>query len=277
MQPDPSMPAAIVPPNLTGNAIGYVVAALLAVISIGGLTMPEAYARETPSWAMQAIAQDWFDLAIACPVLATSAALAVLGNPQARFVLCGALGFAVYTLAIYCFAVHLNALFLIYCAGFGIALFGLVTTTGTLLRDRADAWFDDAILRRRSAFALIAIGSVFAALWLAQLIPAAVSGEVPSELAEAGLPTNPVHVIDLSIVLPLHVLAGVALWQRRPIGLVLAPVLLAFGTLMAASIGLLLAMSGEWPVAGVMALISLLEGALLVALLWRVDPHGRAG
>lgn len=266
------MRAAILPPQLSGHAWGFAVAALLVVVSLGGLLLPATYARETPSWALQAIAQDWFDLAVAAPVLAISAALAVIGARRARFVLCGALAFAVYTLAIYCFAVHLNALFLVYCAAFGAASFGLATTASTLLRDRADEWFEDDLPRRRTAIALIAIGGVFAALWLAQLIPAAWTGEPPRELVETGLPTNPVHVIDLSLVLPLHVLAGIALWQRRPIGLVLAPVLLAFGALMAASIAVLLAMSGGWPVAGAMAAVSVLEAALLVGMLRRARP-----
>lgn len=265
------MRAAILPPQLSGHAWGFVAAALLAVVSLGGLLGASTYARETPSWALQAIAQDWFDLAIAAPVLATSAALAVLGVRWARIVLCGALAFAVYTLAIYCFAIHLNALFLVYCAAFGVAIVGLVTTAGTLVRDRADAWFEGGP-RRRPAIALIAIGAVFAALWLAQLIPAMRTGEPPRELAESGLPTNPVHVLDLSLVLPLHVIAGVALWRRRPIGLVLAPVLLAFGALMAGSIAVLLAISGGWSIAAIMVAIAALEAILLIGMLRGARP-----
>jgi hypothetical protein len=257
------MRAAILPPQLCGHGLGVVVAVLLVVVSLGGLGWPETYARETPSWALQAIAQDWFDLIVAAPVLAIAAALAARGSRWARFVLCGALAFAVYTLAIYCFAVRLNALFLVYCAAFGAAMFGLAMSAGALARDRADAWFGDGIPRRLAAIVLIAIGVVFALLWLAHLIPAAITGEPPRELAETGLATNPVHVIDLSLVLPLHVIAGITLWHRRPLGLVLAPVLLAFGALMAASIALLTAMAGGWPIAIVMTAMAILEGAVL--------------
>jgi hypothetical protein len=40
----------------------------------------------------------------------------------------------------------------------------------------------------------------------------------PESVAGAGLFTNPVHVIDRAIVLPAHVIAGVALLRRRPAG-----------------------------------------------------------
>lgn len=248
---------------------------LLAIVSLGGLLVPTTYARETPNWATQAIAQDWFDLVVATPVIAGATVAAMAGSLRARFVLCGGLLFAAYTLAIYCFSVHLNPLFLVYCAGFGTALFGCALTGARLLADREDRWFDGTrIPRRFSALALLSIGSVFALLWLAQLIPAARTGVAPRELVEAGLPTNPVHVLDLAVVLPLHLIAGIALWRGRPLGLVLAPVLLAFGSLMAASIaGLLVLLEirglghGGVPIAIAMTAISILEVALLVGML----------
>jgi hypothetical protein len=263
----------MLPPPVTGNLFGYAVAILLALVSLGGLRLPDVYARETPSWAIQAIAQDWFDITIAAPVIASTTALAVLGSRRARFVLCGALLFAAYTMAIYCFSIHLNALFLLYCVAFGAAVFGVLTVGASLVRDGANEWFEERIPRRFAGGVLVGIGVVFAALWLAQLIPAAQTGVAPGELIESGLPTNPVHVIDLSIVLPLHVLAGVALWQRRPLGRLLAPVLLSFGVLMAASIAMLALLlevrgrSSGMPVAAAMTGVAAVELAALVGIL----------
>ena len=58
----------------------------------------------------------------------------------------------------------------------------------------------------------------------------------PPSLAEAGLPTNPVHVLDLAIVLPAMIVTGVLLRRRRPLGLLLAPVLLVFAVAMGVAI-----------------------------------------
>jgi len=236
---------------------GYIVAALLAAMSLAGLTMDATYARETPNWIGQALAQDWFDLVVAVPAIAIASWCAGRGSWRGRVVLAGGLLFAVYTLAIYCFAVHLNALFLLYCATFGVALYGLIAVTASVLTTPRPVM----AARRAPAAMQLVVGVAFAALWLSQLVPAALTGEPPRELVETGLATNPVHVLDLAFVLPLHLIAGVALLRRRPLGYVLAPAVLAFGALMAGTIAFLSAYldvrgiaAGGMPVAGVMGL-----------------------
>lgn len=254
-------------------AAGMFVAAMLVVISAGGQTIPAIYGRETASWAAQAFAQDWFDLVVAAPLLALAAARCAGGSRKARLVLAGGLLYSAYTFAIYCFAVHLNVLFLGYCAGLGASLLGLAAIGAGFEHEGAASWFERALPRRTIAIVLIAIGAGFAGLWLAQLLPAMRDGVVPPELEDAGLATNPIQVLDLSIVLPLHVIAGVALWRRRPIGEVLATTLLAFGALMAASIAVLVVVSvlrgrnGSVPVAIGMVAVSALCAVLLSRML----------
>lgn len=247
--------------------LGYVVAALLAVISLGGLRTT-AYANETSALAAQAIAQDWFDLWILAPVIAISAATSVLGSARARYVLMGGLLFAAYTAAIYCFSVHFNALFLVYCATLGASIYGLAIIAAEIHHEPS-YFVASPRARRLAAGCLIAIGGGFALLWLAQILPALAAGEPPRQLTELGIPTNPVHVLDLAIVLPLHVIAGVGLWRGTRLGLLLAPMMLAFGALMAGSIAVLVVLGppSNFPLAAVFAAIALLEGGLLVRFL----------
>jgi hypothetical protein len=245
----------------------FVVAILLAATSLGGVLAPSLYARETASWTIQAVAQDWFDLVIVVPLLFAVAMWASTGSRRGGLALAGLLLYAVYTLLIYAFAVHLNALFLLYCAGLGVALFALIALGRAFLHD-PPTQIAAPIPRRLAGGYLIAIGVVFGVLWLLQLVPAAITGKVPAELAETGLFTNPVHVIDLSFILPLHVIGGLVLLRRRPIALVLAPVLLAFGAVMSASIGFLVGLAaGPLPLVIAMAASSLGAIGLLVRLL----------
>ncbi len=188
--------------------------------------------------------------------------------------------YAVYTLAIYCFAVHLNALFLVYCAAFGVSIYALIAVAASLLREDATRWFESSVWRRTIGGVLIATGVAFGALWLAQLVPAALTGTPPRELAEAGLPTNPIHVLDLSFILPLHLIAGVTLLRRRSLGFVLAPALLAFDALMAGSIAFLQTFleareitTGGVPVAIAMAMVAALSIVLLVQMLRKMLPE----
>ena len=119
-------------------------------------------------------------------------------------------------------------------------------------------------------------------LWLGDIVTALALHSTPPSVQEAGVPTNPVHVIDLSIVLPLHVIAGVALLRRRPLGYVLAPVVLAFGVPMALSLaGMMLVMrtrgfEASLALVSSMILIATASAAILAFLLRRLDaPVGR--
>jgi len=66
----------------------------------------------------------------------------------------------------------------------------------------------------------------FALLWLSQDVPAMIDGTASRELRDAGLLTNPVHVLDLALFLPASGLAGVLLRRGRDWGHTLAPVVL---------------------------------------------------
>lgn len=112
---------------------------------------------------------------------------------------------------------------------------------------------------------------MFTLMWLSQLVPAAITKTVPAELAATGLPSNPVHVIDLTFILPLYVITGVLTWRGHARGLVLAPVLLVFGTLMASSIMLLTAMQagGVHPIAIAMGVLAGLHAMLATSVLRR--------
>lgn len=207
-------------------------AVLLAAMSLGGL-LTSAYAKEAPAWVDQAVGQDWFDLLIAAPWLALCG-VAARHSYRWRLLLAGAYAFTVYTLFIYVFAIHFNALFLLYCATLGLAAFALIALVGEL-REQVQR-IDRGGARLGGAF-LVGLGAAFALMWLAEDLPAVLANTPPQTLVETGLFTNPVHAIDLSFVLPAHIVAGVLLWRRHPAGELYGPVVLAFGIVMAASIG----------------------------------------
>ena len=242
----------------------WLVALLLAVISLGGLA-GDAYARETAAWAAQGIGQDWFDLLIAAPWLALCGYLARTGSWRWCVLLAGGYAYAIYELAIYAFGIHFNALFLVYCAALGLSMFAFIAIGAELSR------VTPRIGRRGShlggAF-LVGLGAIFAALWLAEDVPAVLRNTPSSALAETGLFTNPVHVIDLSFVLPAHIIVGVLLWRRRPTGELYGPILLAFGVVMSASIGgMMLVIGGALPVVAIMFAIAAATALVLARVL----------
>lgn len=239
------------------------IALLLAALSIAGI-ITNAYAQETPAWIAQAVGQDWFDLLVAVPWLMICGAGARNGSYRWGVLLAGAYGYVIYEMFIYAFAIHFNGLFLIYVATLGLAGWALLALALDLSR-RVEPI--EAKGARVAAWLLVAIGAVFALLWLAEDVPAVLASRTPETLVETGLFTNPVHVIDLAFVLPLHVLAGVWLFQRRAAGELLGPVVLAFGVLMAASIGgMMIVMHAR----GVAAAAPVTAGMLVTAVLTAV-------
>jgi hypothetical protein len=251
----------------------FVLAALVAITSLGGILIPGMYAAETENWAAQSVGQDWFDLLVLVPVLASCGVGMLYGSRRAVVMFGGALVFTVYTFVLYAFAVHFNPLFLVYCATLGIGVFALVGVTSTLARRRVTEWYAAPIPARFIGGYLFATGAAFALLWLAEIVPALRRGTPPPGLLETGHMTNPVHVLDLSIVLPLLMVAGRALARRRPLGYVLGPMLLGFTTLMSLSLAALFVVMDQRGVptqpalAWVFAALGLANAAMLTRVL----------
>ncbi len=119
------------------------------------------------------------------------------------------------------------------------------------------------------------IAGLFAVVWLASIIPALISGLVPQELAETGLVSNPVHVLDLALILPA--MLGTAFLARR--GRLTAQFLLApwlvFAALMGASIIAVLLLSAAPPLlVGLLALVTGVSAGTGVMTLRRRTPLG---
>lgn len=90
--------------------------------------------------------------------------------------------------------------------------------------------------RRIGGYTSIAIGVLFGLLWLSELVPATLSGEVPQSVSDAGLWVNPIHVIDLAVLLPAFIVAGWMSLKGRMAGEFFVGPLLVFSVLMGTSI-----------------------------------------
>jgi len=128
---------------------------------------------------------------------------------------------------IYTMSLHFGPLFLLWVAVLGLALYALVG--GAVCADpvQVSSRFRGVPVRLVGWF-LILMAALFSALWLREIIASLVGGtELPSAL-ELGLPTNPVHVLDLAVFLPAVLLTGVLLLRRRPLAYLAAPASVVF-------------------------------------------------
>jgi hypothetical protein len=262
--------------------LAFLLAAVFAIASLGNILLPGAYARETASWSAQGVGQDWVDLLVVVPVLVVSAALARRGSHRAALILGGAVGYTAYSLVLYAFAVHFNVLFIVYSAGLGLSFYALVSVVIAWNREDPLTWLSLPALERTAGCFSTILGLAFYCLWLAEIVPALLSGTPPPSLMEVGLITNPVQVLDIGIVLPAFIVGGVALARRRRLGYWLVPVMLAFAVLMdTALIGMDVSMAARGvpgggqriPMFAVMAVVSL---SLLAGMVRKVRRPGPA-
>src|SRR5438105_2947790 len=208
-----------------------VIDALLVVLaSASGILLKSIYARETTSWAVQGIGQDIVNL-VAVVVLFIAAYFVNKGSVKAFLVWSGVLLYLIYAYVIYAFDIHFNSLFLVYVAILGLSFYALVGSVIRLHLDQLQAYFAANTKARPVSVFLLVLGIVFYLLWLSEEIPALLTGKIPPSVRENGLLTNPVHVLDLGLLLPGMIITGVLLWRRKLLGYILAIPLLVFNIL----------------------------------------------
>lgn len=216
-------------------ALSSILAMLLLVASAAGLLVPGLY-RDAPLWAAQARGTDLITLTVAVPSLMVSLILAARGSLWAMVVWPGVLGYTIYMYAIFAFTTAFNSLFLVYVAAFSLAISSLVAL---LVRVNANGLRIHVAPRmpvRPIAIYLFVVAGLFALAWMREIIPATVANTTPASLNGTNLPTNPVHVLDLSVLLPLVVLSGIWLWQGHNRGYLLSGAVLTTMTIVGMSV-----------------------------------------
>lgn len=252
-----------------GNVVG--------LADIGGV-----YGKETSAFVNQAIAQDTVNLAVVCPAVIILALLAGRGWFGAYLAWLGTLAFTVYNYVIYTLSVHAGALFLPWIAVLGLAIYALIGGLAVLDVGAVKARLARAP-RGMAGWFLIVVAAVFTALWLSSIIPAVLAGDVPAGARELGLPSNPVHVLDLAFYLPAAFTSGVLLLRGRAWAYASAPGLLVFLALTGLPILLTPFVANArgdapgWAVLPPVAVITVVSVALTVRLLSAVRLAAVAG
>lgn len=211
------------------------------LIQGGGL-----YAYESVSGAAQAVGQDIVTLLVAVPLLLTATVLAARGSTRGVVVRAGALWYFTYTYLLMAFGGAYNPLFLVYVALYSASLFAFILSLLAIDPARLHAQLGAHFARRAIGWLVIVIGSMLTLLWLGRIVPALINGTVPAGLESYS--TLFVQAGDLGLVIPLATLTGALLLKRRPLGDLLAAVVLV----KSATLGLaLIAMTVMMAAAGV--------------------------
>lgn len=204
---------------------------LVATCSSIGIWHEQLYSKETVNILSQCIGQDISNLFIISPILLVSAFNASKGNKIAKIIWIATIIINVYTYVIYCFAVHFNFLFHIYCLILGLSIYSALIFFIKYINEDFKNWFTEKVPTKSIGIFLIIIASMFTVMWLSDSLPAVLTNTVPANLPKDNLLTNPVQVLDFSFFLPLIFISSVMIIKKKTLGYLLAPIMIIFAIL----------------------------------------------
>ena len=192
------------------------------------------YFFDTVSSAAQMQGNDIITLVVGLPILVVSTWLAFRGSLRGRLLLTGTLAFLLYTYLTMSVLTAYNALFLVYVTVFTLSLYAFILCM--LSFDLADLprHFSPRLPRGWIAGVLFAVGGFLFLAWIGRVTPELLQPQTPAALENTT--TRVIQAMDLALIVPLAVLAGIQLLRRNAWGYLLASVALLKGLTMALAV-----------------------------------------
>jgi hypothetical protein len=203
------------------DACSLLVALVMAAASTAGLWVDDVYRDNT--WSTAAFrGTDAVTLLVAVPTLVGALVLARRGSLRARLVWLGVLAYNVYNYGFYLFGTAFNDCFLAYAVALGVSLILLVFAVPRILPAVAA---DAAAPYRLVGGYLVVVGVMFGLAWTVQAVQSIVEDTPPAVIAKTGIHTSIVFGLDLTLVVPWLVIAGVSMWRRTRSGVLMGVVM----------------------------------------------------
>ncbi|HEX7555542.1 MAG TPA: hypothetical protein VF338_02875 [Leptolinea sp.] len=185
------------------------------------INMQGLYWYDTVSSAAQMQGNDFTTLVVGLPLLVISTFLAFRGSLRGRLLLTGTLGFFLYTYMSMSMLAAYNSLFLVYIVLFGLSLYAFILCMFSF--DLADlpAHFSETLPRGWMSGLMFVMAAFLTLAWLGRIIPPLLNHSTP---ALENTTTLVIQAMDLVLLVPLAVLAGILLLKRSTWGYLLASV-----------------------------------------------------
>jgi hypothetical protein len=184
------------------------------------------YSYDTISMAAQAQGNDVVTLFVGVPLLAFSGWLAFKNSMRGRLLLTGTLGFFLYTYMSMSMLSAFNMLFLVYVGLFSMSLFAFILCMMSFDIRRLPSYFSPKLPHGWIAGLLFFVAGFLALAWLGRILPPLINNTTP---ALENTTTLVIQAMDLGLIVPLFILAGILLLRHNPWGYLLASVSLLKG------------------------------------------------
>jgi hypothetical protein len=179
------------------------------------------YFYDTVSTTAQMQGNDLITLVVGLPLLAISTGLALRGSLRGRLLLTGTLGFFLYTYMSMSMLTAYNALFLVYVALFALSLYAFILSMLSFDLASLKQHFSSRLPRGWIAGVLFLIGGFLSLAWIGRILPEISQNQVA---VLENTTTRVIQAMDLVLIVPLAVLAGILLLRQNAWGYLLASV-----------------------------------------------------
>jgi hypothetical protein len=189
------------------------------------------YRYDTPIGAISFRAGDLITLFLAIPVLIVSFVLYRQGSLRGGLLLTGVLAYFLYTYISMGFGAAYNDLFLVYILIFSASLFGLILALTSFDVQALPGHFAGTLPRRGIGIFLVVSGVILSLIWLLlSILPALFQSKAPPEAYY--YTTFMTGILDIGIVAPALLVAGVLILRRAALGYLLASTMLVFTSIL---------------------------------------------
>jgi hypothetical protein len=200
----------------------FIIALFTFVAAAGGLFIDGLY-KDTNSFILDAwYANDIVVLLVGLPLLIASLILSINRSLRGQLIWLGMLNFTLYNYSYYLFGAAFNNFFLIYVVLFTLSMYSIIFGLVHLDYRKLAQSFNEKTPVKGICIFMILLAVTLGGAWLSQWFNFVVTGNPPQIMVNLDSPTNLVATLDLTLVVPFSFVAAYFLWNRRPIGYVLA-------------------------------------------------------
>jgi hypothetical protein len=219
---------------------------------------PERLVAEGVGW-------DVFTLFVAVPALLVSAGFVARGSFRGRLFATGLLAYLFYQYLMYAMAWAFGPLLPLFIVIYAASLAGALWLASSIGLAGLPERFSARFPRRSMAALCLLMAIILVGMW-AQLIATGLRGDL-SGANLLGQTTLVVQALDLGLIVPAALFTGVAVLRRRPIGYLLATVLVVKA--LAMSLAILAMLVSAWGVEGAPEVAGfVIFGAAALASAW---------
>mgnify|MGYP000120138862 CR=1 FL=1 len=203
--------------------LSLIIVILMAVASLSGIFIKDFYqdnALVSSSW----YGNDIITMVLAVPVFMNGLIFYKKKTVIGILILFAMLFYSLYNYAFYLFSAAFNNLFLIYVAIFSLSIFALILLIRKIDIKKSAAQFKPETPVKVIGWYMIIVGILLGVFHTGLSLSYVFSGTVPEIITNVAHPTNVIAALDLSMVVPVALIAGINILKKRPWGYVLAVV-----------------------------------------------------